>query len=795
MYNLGDQFKINTQAALAPASSIIKGNKYRFTILTPRVIRLEYNVNGIFSDEPTELILRRNLPSPQFQLNDDDKYLEVTTEYFRLSYTKERNFEGSKVNPTEYLKIESLKNKKIWYYNHPEVRNYGIPAADLTVAGHGLYSPDGFATINDSYDYIFNQNGTVKEKKSLDIYLFVYGNDFELALIDYYEMTGYPSMIPRYALGNWWSRNDDYDDAKLKELVDTFEKKEIPISTILLDKDWHKRTYLGKKHLKTGFTFNDKYFQNPSAMITYLHQKKIKLGLNINPIEGLTNIDTYYNEALKYLKADKRGIIPFNTFDPKFVDVYLKFFIHPLDNLGIDFYWLDMDEETNIPYLALLKHYQFYDMYRDFKRRPMVLGQDTLIAPHRYPVLYSGKTIVSWSTLRKIPFYNISAFNNGVSFWAHDIGGYFGGIEDSELYARFVQLGTFSPILKFGCEKGRYYKREPWLWDIKTYNIVKQYLTLRHKLIPYIYSEAYKYHKDGAALVKPLYLYNHDLYNDALYKNEYFFGSEMLICPILNPKDNVMNRSLLNFYMPEGIWYDFVTSKKFLGDKKYVSFFKDEEYPVFVRAGSIIPLSNNQNLNDTTPPKDMEIHIFPGKDNTYTLFEDDGESDLFRKDYYLITDIEYTYLPNNYSVIIRSMKGKSGIIPKKRNYKIVFRNTKRTEDLVVYSNKNQVSFKTYVDGPNFIVEINDVSTIGQLTVNCRGKDIEIDAVRLINNEIESIISDLQIPTKLKEKIDEVLFSDLSIQKKRIEVRKLKRDGLDKKFIRMFIKLLEYISTI
>lgn len=126
---------------------------------------------------------------------------------------------------------------------------------------------------------------------------------------------------------------------------------------------------------------------------------------------------------------------------------------------------------------------------------------------------------------------------------------------------------------------------------------------------------------------------------------------------------------------------------------------------------------------------------------------------------------------------------------------LVFRNTKRTDDVSVYSNRDQISFKTYVDGPDFIVEVKDVKTIGQLTINCKGKDIEIDAIHIINREIESIISDLQISTELKEAIDDILFSDLTIQKKRIEIRKLGKKGLEKKFIKMFIKLLEYISEI
>ncbi|MBQ9011599.1 MAG: DUF5110 domain-containing protein [Bacilli bacterium] len=799
MYDLGEQFKIDYNKAVSRAKAIIKGQKYRFTVLTPRLIRLEYSEKGSFLDAPTERVLYRNLDVPNFDIKDENGTLVIITEYFKLTYSKEKPFESSKINPYANLKVELLHTDNYWYYGHPEIRNFGAPSGNLDdgkISGKGIFSADGMASIDDSNSYVFNEDGTIKERDAaIDIYLFMYNKDYEKALKDYYEITGYPALIPRYALGNWWSRNDDYDDLSLKELVDNFEKKEIPVSNILLDKDWHKRKKFGKKISQSGFTFDKEHFKNPAAMASYLHSKGIRLGLNINVTDGFLDVDDNYQEALKFLKADKNGSIPFNVFDPKWVDVYLKIFIHPLDNIGIDFFWVDGFDKSKALDYSLLKHYQFYDMQRDYKRRPMVLASDTFIASHRYPVLYSGKTVVSWDTLKKIPFYNASAFNNGVSFWAHDIGGYFKGIEDSELYTRFVQLGTFSPILKFGADKGKYYKREPWRWGIKTYTIVKDYLQLRHKLIPYIYSEAYKYHKYGEALIKPIYLSNMELYDDLIYRNEYYFGSSLLICPIVSSKDYVMDRVVHNFYVPKGTWYDFVTGKKFPGGHNYISFFKDEEYPVFASAGAIIPMGISENLNDTTPPKDMEIQIFPGQSNTYTLFEDDGESDLYRKGFYLKTDIEYNYMPNNYSVIIRSVEGKSGIVPDKRNYKFVFRNTKRTEDVTIYFGNNQVSFKTYVDGEDFIVEVNDVKTVGQLTVNCRGKDIEIDAVRLINRDIEGIISDLQIPTMMKEKIDEILFSDLTIQKKRIEIRKLGKKGLDKKFVKMFIKLLEYISEI
>ena len=113
-------------------------------------------------------------------------------------------------------------------------------------------------------------------------------------------------------------------------------------------------------------------------------------------------------------------------------------------------------------------------------------------------------------------------------------------------------------------------------------------------------------------------------YDDDLYKNQYYFGSQLLVCPILTKMDKIMNRTIHRFFIPEGVWYDFTTGKKFPGNKKYISFYREADYPVFAHAGSIIPLSNRSDYNNTGIPTDLEIQIFPGVSNTYNLYDDDG---------------------------------------------------------------------------------------------------------------------------------------------------------------------------
>ena len=148
-----------------------------------------------------------------------------------------------------------------------------------------------------------------------------------------------------------------------------------------------------------------------------------------------------------------------------------------------------------------------------------------------------------------------------------------------------------------------------------------------------------------------------------------------------------------------------------------------------------------------------------------------------------------------YSLSIKPIDGKTTVIPSKRDYKINFRNTKVPELIDVFVNKDKLSdnIKTYEEDNNFIIEVLDVDTTKELVINCKGKDIEIDAVRVINDDVKSILLDLKINVYLKEEISDIMFSNQSISKKRIAIRKLRGKGLSRAYTNLFLKLLEYIS--
>lgn len=801
MNTISKQIGYDYEYAKANPNCIIAGEKYRFTVLTSSLIRMEYSEDGLFEDRPTIFAKNRLMHEPAFSAKENNSKIIIETKNFRLTYSKNKPFKAISLLPDANLKVELAGTSKVWHYNHPEVRNFGAPGKQLTDEKgrlcfvKGLYSADGFTCIDDSKTSIVLESGNIEPRKRnvIDLYLFTYQADFGKCLKDYFALTGYPPMLPRYALGNWWSKDVSYSDEELKELVKDFEDNDIPISLIFLNHEWHINEYQNKK-TQTGFSFNLEKFPNYPKTIALLHQHNIRLGLSIDPTLGIYPYENNYAKYKEFIGSND-DIIPFNAFDGKTYIAYFNFLIKPLLDMNIDAFWIN---NSNIPndVQAALNIYHSANVM-NLNTRIMLLTSNALVAPHKYPILYSGNSIVDWNTLKKIPFHNLSAANIGVSWWSHDIGGFHKGTEDNELYTRFVQLGVFSPIFKFGSEGGKYYKREPWLWEVKTQSIVKNYLYLRHRLIPYLYTEMYNYHISGVPLIKPLYYKEPRMYDDTVYRNEYYFGSEFFITPIIDRKDVDMNRVIHKFYLPEGQWYEYFSGKKFVGGKGYLYFVKDEDYPVFVKAGGIIPLSNNEK-NDTGVPKDMEIEIFPGQSNIYNLYEDDGLSYANEKGYFIITSIEYQYMENNYHVIIKPVSGQSGVIPNTRNYTMRFRNTNEASTIKALSNNVPLAVQSYVDDNDLIVKIDNVSTISTFSLNVSGNNINIETNRIINDEIASIINDLQIETEMKEKIDNIIFSDMTINKKKIAIRKLQkslfnRKGLSIRYVNLFRKLLEYVE--
>ena len=248
MNTVGSYFVEKKEDGVALKENIIMGKKYRFTVLSERLIRLEYNPNGIFEDRTTQRVIKRNFPKVDYKMEESETLLQIVTSYFTLNYVKEKNFITSNLSSGSILRITLNGTDRVWNYNHPEVRNFGGISYSLdNFDGNfklekGLYSTDGFTCLDDTDSFILENSSYVNRKESgIDLYVFMYKKDFGLCLQDYYNLTGYPMLIPRHALGTWWYKNNKYNQYTLDSILSKFKEENVGLSAIILGDDWHTK--------------------------------------------------------------------------------------------------------------------------------------------------------------------------------------------------------------------------------------------------------------------------------------------------------------------------------------------------------------------------------------------------------------------------------------------------------------------------------------------------------------------------------------------------------------------------
>lgn len=780
MANLVSYFVNSPKDLVSDIKSIVRGRTYRFTVLSPRLIRIEYNKEGIFEDRATSLVVNRKFTNTNFNVQFDEHNLTITTEYFTLKYVKE-----GEIN-SKNIKVSVNGTDKEWVPGHQDFRNFGTIGYSLDKLDNkykfekGLYSLDGFCVIDDSNNFVIDNDNFINRENAVDLYLFVYRSDLGLCLQDYFNLTGYPSMIPRYALGCWWYKNDRYNMYDIDDVLKKFSDNNLPISVFLLGDKWHNNI--------NNYVYDNTLF-DIGSLRNYYNSKKEIFGLTINPCYKVLSNDPLYNELVNIIPAANDGSISFIPLNNMTISAYLNIVINGLMATGVNLFNIDYNNENDKIGLFMLNHFHYG--IANLYNRGIILSRNAGIASHRYPIIFSGNTKVSWDTLKFLAKYNNSAANMGVSWQAHAIGGYSGGIEEDELYLRYIQFGVFNPVFILSSDEGKYYKREPWKWNQLILNVIEEYMQLRNKLVPYLYNEGYMYHKYGVPLIQPLYYKYPKIYDEPNYVNQYFFGSRFMISPIVKKKNLEMNRVVQRLFIPNGVWYDYLTGKKFQGNKYYMNFYKDEDYPIFVKEGSIIPMSLD---SDTKCPKNMEIQIFPAENGlygSYELYEDDGLS-LNMDNNYLITKFNLDKVDNGYKFTINPKSGQI-LDLQVRNYVLKFRNMKEPEKVIVKYNGQEIPVGFDTLKKDLIVKLDNVNIYQMLEVDIIGVNLEIEVENVINEEIESILYDLEIETVLKYRIDDIIFSNLDIKQKRIALRKLKKDNLEVKYINMFIGLLEFIQ--
>ncbi len=255
----------------------------RFTLLTSRLIRMEYSPQGIFEDHPSQVIWNRALPVPEFEVRQSGGELEIITPHLHFHYLPSSGF------TPHSLWIELKAGGGTWRFGDPDTGNLLGTARTLDNAcgpvelEPGLVSRLGWTLIDDSSSPVFDERGWIAARQNpgaLDLYFLGYGSDYTTCLADFAKISGPVPLIPRWALGNWWSRYWAYTQQELLDLMQDFKDHEIPLSVCIVDMDWHLEGW-------TAYTWNPQYFPDPQAFIQQVHGLGLKPAFNWNPVKGV----------------------------------------------------------------------------------------------------------------------------------------------------------------------------------------------------------------------------------------------------------------------------------------------------------------------------------------------------------------------------------------------------------------------------------------------------------------------------------------------------------------------------
>jgi alpha-glucosidase (family GH31 glycosyl hydrolase) len=321
--------------------------------------------------------------------------------------------------------------------------------------------------------------------------------------------------------------------------------------------------------------------------------------------------------------------IAFDITNKAFLDAFFDVLHRRFEDEGLDLWWVDWQQgkHSRIPGidpLWMLNHYHFLDSALNNKR-PLTFSRYAGPGSHRYPIGFSGDTVVSWDSLHFQPEFTATASNIGFGWWSHDIGGHFHGEKSDEMLIRWVQYGVFSPVLRLHSSDNIFSIKEPWNLDPPYEQIMTKYLKIRHRLLPYLYTMNVRAAVDSLPLVQPMY-WDYPEHDEAYnVPNQYLFGSELIVAPITTPQDPKSQRAQVRAWLPPGRYVDIFTGVVYDGDRRIGINRELKDFPVFAREGAIVPLDSAPDLqNGCLDPIILELLVVVGADGSLELVEDDG---------------------------------------------------------------------------------------------------------------------------------------------------------------------------
>ena len=515
--------------------------------------------------------------------------------------------------------------------------------------------------------------------KLLD-YVVFYGPSADSVIATYRNLSGNAPMFPKWAYGFWQCR-ERYTSAKhLVETVEEFRRRSLPLDVIV--QDWQ---YWGNRGWGVP-QFDEKNYPNPSGFIKELHDLNAHFNISIwsNPDKNST-IGREYVAKNRFIPDTKW----LDYFNPETRKEYWNTLKINMFDKGVDSWWMDAVEPENDALKGTKTHLGIGDLFRltyplmvskavyegqretSSDKRVCILTRSAFSGQQRFGVInWSGDIGGTWDVFRNQIVAGLNFTISGLPYWTTDIGGFFRpGLSQytdekyQELLTRWYQWGTFNPIFRM---HGYQTETEPWKYGQTVEDNMRKMLNLRYRLLPYIYSEAWQVTKNGSTMMRALVMdFNGD--TDAVKQPyEYMFGKAFLVAPITEA-----GATQRDVYLPKSAdWFDFWTGKRIKGGQTIKAEAPLNKIPLFIKAGSIVPMGSIIQYSSAKPADTLEIRVYKGADAQFDLYEDEGDNYNYEKGKYTI--IPFKWNEQRQSLTIEDSKGNYPGSLKKRIFNVVF---------------------------------------------------------------------------------------------------------------------------
>lgn len=716
---------------------VIIGNA-RFTFITPGLVRMEYALDGKFVDEPTLFAIQRDTSFQDFKVENlgTRRYL-LSTSLLKIDFLDNGFPFGQKNLNVTFKNNSKEQNWKV--YMTTEEGNLGGPIETLDdVSGYidrqeGLLSRNGWYTIFDTNKEIL-KDGWITSRSPQhvqDIYLFVYGNDYKAALKSLQKISGSVPMTRKYVHGSWYCRWWDYTDDDYRQIVREYREHNFPLDIMVFDMGWHtqKEARTGTGHAGmygwTGYSWNRKLIPDPAKLIQEFKNDNIHVVLNEHPHDGIRDHEDSYPDFMKAMGVDTSGQknLVFDAGDRKYMQNFMKYAHEESDKMGIAFWWLDWQQDYIYPIVrgTHMKHLPWINhIYFDYSRKNDLRGAGFSRwagwGDHRHPIQFSGDCVGNWEVLRFEIDMTATSGNAGCFFWAHDIGGFYGG-KDPELYTRWTQFGLLNSSLRIHSVIDKDLDRRPWLWGEKYEKAMRKVYHMRSELMPYIYSSVRQCHTDMLPLNRCMYIDYSDQKESYQNPQQFMFGDLLLGAPISTPagEDGLAEQKV---WFPAGeVWYDLFTGQKYEGNATVNIRCDLNRFPLFIKGGYPIPMQPYTERMASTPLTKLVLRCYPATedcDNSYTLYEDDGVTTAYEKGEFAETRLQYKKEKGQTEITVYPSQGTYQGQPQKRSYRIELPATEK--GLIVRVNGKKIKTTPVTEIQGHAIEIKANSIKNKITI-------------------------------------------------------------------------------